>query len=140
MVFSAARISFGRPRDRGIVGEPIMGLVVVLLVAVVIAGTLIGGSFRAGLETAVLAWLAIYVCSIAVEIPQAIAWYDDAGVLLLDGEGAAGAGVNAMGAALQPLTHYAFIVVSLLQLVIAVLAAALGALALSVVRREREQP
>ena len=75
----AARISFDRPRDRGIIGEPIMGLVVLLLVAAVIAGTLIGRSFRAGLETAVLAWLAVYVCTVAVEVPQAIAWYNDEG-------------------------------------------------------------
>jgi hypothetical protein len=79
VVFSAARISFGRPRDRGIIAGPIMGLVVLLLVAVVIAGTLIGKSFRAGLETAVLAWLANYGCTVAVEVPQAIAWYNDEG-------------------------------------------------------------
>ncbi len=135
VVFSAARISFARPSARGIIGEPIMGLVVLLLVAAVIAGTLVGRSFRAGLETAVLAWLAIYVCTIAVEVPQAIAWYNDEGILLLDGEGAAGAGVDAMGAAFQPVTHYAFIFVSVSQLVVAVLAATFGAMALRVVRR-----
>lgn len=135
VVFSAARISFDRPRDRGIIAEPLMGLVLLLLVAAVIAGTLLGRSFRAGLETAVLAWLAIYVCTVAVEIPQAIAWYNDEGILLLDGEGAAGAGVDALGAALQPITHNAFIFVSVSQLVIAVLAAAFGAMVLGVARR-----
>ena len=109
VVFSAAHISFDRPGDRGILGEPIMGLVVLLLVAAVIAGTLIGRSFRAGLETAVLAWLAVYVGSVAVEIPQALAWYTTTGILLLDGEPAARAGVDALGAALQPITHSAFI-------------------------------
>jgi hypothetical protein len=125
IVFSAARLSFDRPRGRGIIGEPIMGLVLLLLVAVVIAGTLIGRSFRAGLETAVLAWLAVYLCTLAVEIPQALAWYHDERILLLDGD-PAGA-LDAAGAALQPITHSGFIFVSAAQLVIAVLAAALGA-------------
>lgn len=109
-----------------------MGLVVLLLVAAVIAGTLIGRSFRAGLETAVLAWLSIYVCSLAVEIPHAVAWYNEAGILLLDGEGAESAGVDALGAVLQPLTHSAYIFLSVSQLIIAVLAAAFGAMALRV--------
>jgi hypothetical protein len=130
VVYCAARASDGR----GIVGEPLMSLVLVLLVVAVIAGTLLGGSFRAGLETAILAWLAIYLCSIAVEIPQAIAWYHDEGILLMDGEPAAPHGVDARGAALQPITHSAFIVVALSQLVIAVLAAGLGTLALRAAR------
>ena len=79
IVFGAARISFDRPRDRGLAGEPLLGLVLLLLVAAVIAGTLIGRSFRAGLETAVLAWLAVYLCTLAVAIPQALAWYHDGG-------------------------------------------------------------
>ena len=86
--------------------------------------------------------VAIYGCTVAVEVPQAIAWYNDDGIPLLDGEGAAGAGVDAIGAALQPITHYAFIFVSVSfifvsvsQLVIALLAAAFGALALRVARR-----
>jgi hypothetical protein len=135
VVFMAARISFGRPRDRGIIGEPTMGLVMLLLVGTVIAGTLIGRSFRAGLETAVLSWLAVYVCTVAVEIPLAIAWYIDDGILLLDGEGAANSRVDAIGAALQPITHYAFIVMSVSQFVIAVMAAGFGAMALHAARR-----
>ena len=135
VVFSAARISVNRPRDRGLIGEPVMGLVLLLLVAAVIAGTLIGRSFRAGLETAVLAWLFVYVCTIAVEVPQALAWYNNEGILLLDGEGAERSGVDAAEAALQPITHYAFIVMSVSQLVIAVLAAAFGATLLHVRRR-----
>ena len=111
-----------------------MGLVMLLLVAAVIAGTLIGRSFRAGLETAVLAWLAVYVCTVAVEIPQALAWYHDEGILLLDGEGAQ-RGSRCRGAALQPITHFAFIFMSVSQLVIAVLAAAFGATLLHVRRR-----
>jgi len=130
VVFSAARISFERPKDRGIIGEPLMGLVLLFLIVAVIAGTLIGRSFRAGLETAVLAWLAVYVCTVAVEIPQALAWYHDEGILLLDGEGAASAGIDARGAALEPITHSAFIFISVSQLVMAVLAAAFGALVL----------
>jgi len=76
-----------------------MGLVLLLVIGVVISGTLIGRSFRAGLETAVLAWIAVYVCTVTVGITQAIAWYNAEGILLLDGEGAAGAGVDAIGAA-----------------------------------------
>jgi len=135
VVFNAARISFDRPRDRGIIGEPIMGLVVLILVVAVITGTMIGKSFRAGLETAVLAWLAVYFCTVAVEVPQALAWYNDDGILLLDGEGAAGAGVDAIGAAFQPLTHFAFVFMSAAQLGIAVLAAAFGAMVLRVMDR-----
>lgn len=135
VVFSAARISFDRDQPRGIIGEPLMGLVVLLLVVVVIVGTLIGKSFRAGLETAVLAWLSIYVCTLAVEIPQALAWYNDAGILLLDGDGAAGAGVDELGAAFQPITHTAFIFVSVSLLAMAVLAVAFGTVALRVARR-----
>lgn len=135
VVFCAARISFDRPRDRGIVSEPIMGLVVLILVASVITGTLMGRSFRAGLETAVLAWLFSYVCTLAVEIPQAHAWYQESGILLLDGEGAANNGVDALGAALQPVTHSAYILLSLSLLVIAVLAAAFGAVVLRVARQ-----
>ena len=140
VVFSAARISFNRPGDRGIMAEPIMGLVVLLLVAAVLAGTLIGQSFRAGLETAVLAWLAVYIGTVAVEVPQALAWYNDDGILLLDGEGASGAGVDALGAGLQPITHFAFIFVSVSQLALAVLTAAFGAMALRVARRFRMIP
>lgn len=135
VVFSASRISFDRVQGRGIIGEPIMGLVPLIIVVSVIAGTLIGGSFRAGLETALLAWLAVYVCSVAVEIPQAVAWFDDDGVLLLDGEGAANHGVDALAAALQPLTHSAFVFVAVSQLVVAVLAAAFAAMALRTARR-----
>ena len=103
-----------------------------------IAGTLIGKSSRAGLETAVLAWLAIYVGTIAVEVPQALAWYHDERILLLDGEGAASAGVDALGSALQPITHYAFIFTSVSQLVIAVLTAAFAAMALRIAHRFRK--
>ena len=140
VVFCAARISFDRPRDRGIISEPLMGLVVVILVSAVVAGTLIGRSFRAGVETAVLAWIAVYICTIAVEIPQALAWYHEEGILLLDGEGAAGAGVDATAAALQPISHYAFIFVSVSQLVIAVLAAALGAGILRIAQQRTRTP
>ena len=50
------RSSLVRPSPGpGIVGEPLMGLVLLVLVMTVVAGTLIGRSFRAGLETAVLA-------------------------------------------------------------------------------------
>jgi hypothetical protein len=132
IVYAAARISFDHPRDRGIVGEPLLGFVLLLVVAAVITGTLIGKSFRAGLETALLAWLAVYVCTVAVEIPQAIAWYNAEGILLLDGEGAAGAAVGAVGAALQPVTHFAFIFMSVALLIIAVLAAAFGAVVLRI--------
>ena len=55
VVYAAARVSFDRPRDQGIVGEPLMGVVLLVLVVTVAAGTLIGRSFRAGLQTAVLA-------------------------------------------------------------------------------------
>ena len=65
-----------------------------------------------------------------MEIPQALAWYHDEGILLLDGDGAAGAGVDAFDAAMEPVTHFAFIVTSVSQLVIAVLGAAFGALLL----------
>ncbi len=132
VVLRAAHVAFERPRDRGIIGEPLMGLVLLLLVAAVIAGTLIGRSFRAGLETAVLAWLAVYLGTLAVEIPQALAWYHDEGILLLDGEPADEAGVDARGAALQPITHFAFVFLSAAQLVLAVLAAAFGTLLLRV--------
>ena len=64
-----------------------------------------------------------------------MAWYHDEGILLLDGEGAVGAGVDAIGAAQQPITHYAFIVLSISQLVIGVLAAAFGPMALHPVQR-----
>ena len=124
IVFGAARFSFDRPRDRGLAGEPLMGLVLLLLVARRVAGTLIGRSFRAGLETAALAWLAVYLCTLAVAIPQALAWFHDGGILLLDGEPAGR--VDALGAALQPITHFGFIFMSAAQLVVAVLAAALG--------------
>ena len=135
VVFGAARISFDRPRDRGLIGEPMLWLVVLILIVTVIAGTLIGRSFRAGLETAVLAWLAVYLCTLAVEIPQALAWYHDEGILLLDGEPAGG--VDARGAALQPITHFGFIFLSASQLVIAVLAAGGGAMLLSHIGRGR---
>ncbi len=135
VVFAAARMSFDRPRDRGIIGEPLLGLVLLLLVVAVVVGTLMGRSFRAGLETAVLAWVAVSVGTLAVEIPQAIAWFHDDGILLLDGAGAAGAGVDALGAALQPLTHYAFIFTAVAQFVVAVLAAAFAAMLVPVVHR-----
>ena len=101
----------------------------------VAAGTLIGRSFRAGLQTAVLAWVSVYVATLAVEVPQALAWYHDAGLLLLDGEGAAGRGVDALGAARQPVTRPAFVFVSVSQLAVAVLSAALGMLVVRLVWR-----
>ena len=135
VVYAAARVSFDRPRDQGIVGEPLMGVVLLVLVVTVAAGTLIGRSFRAGLQTAVLAWVSVYVATLAVEVPQALAWYHDAGLLLLDGEGAAGRGVDSLGAARQPVTHPAFVFVSVSQLAVAVLSAALGMLVVRLVWR-----
>ena len=137
LVYAAARVSFDRPRDHGIVGEPLMGFVLLVLVMTVVAGTLIGRSFRAGLETAVLAWVSVYVATLAVEVPQALAWYHDAGLLLLDGEGAASHGVDALGAALQPVTHPAFVFVSVAQLAVALLSAAAGVVVIRLVRRPR---
>lgn len=139
LVYAAARVSFDRPRDRGIVGEPLMGLVLLVLVVTVVAGTLIGRSFRAGLETAVLAWVSVYVATLAVEIPQAITWYRDAGLLPLDGDSAAGHGVDALEAALQPLTHPAFLFVSLAHLAVALLSAALGMVLVRLVWRPRRR-
>ena len=134
LVFAAARASFDRRRD-GILAEPLLGLVLLLLVAAVIVGTLIGRSFRAGLEAAMLAWLAVYLCSLAVEIPLAYAWYRDAGVLLLDGEGAASHQIDALGAALEPITHFAYIFIAVAQLAIAVLAAAFATMVLRLAHR-----
>jgi hypothetical protein len=76
-----------------------------------------------------LAWPAICVATLAVEIPLAIVRFNDPGILLLDGDPAAGAGVDALGAALQPITHPAYIFVSASLLALAVLTAALGAMA-----------
>lgn len=139
VTFAASRISFGSPDDgsRGIIGEPLFGLLPLILIAAVIAGTLLGGSFRAGLETAVLAWLATYATMLAVEIPEALRWYQDEGIFLLDGDPAVPPGTGPIDAALEPLTHSAFIFISVTLLVVAVLAAAVGALVLRIVRRVR---
>lgn len=139
VTFAASRASFDRPGDgaRGIIGEPLLGLVPLALVVAVLCGTLLGRSFRAGIETTVLAWLAAYACMLAVEIPEAMRWFDDERVLLLDGERLARGEGERLDAALEPITHWAFTAFSVTLLVLAMLAAALGAAILRVARRRR---
>lgn len=125
VAFAASRIAFSNPDGaRGVIGEPVMALVPLLLIVAVVAATLRGRSFRAGLETALLAWLAAWSCWLAVTIPEAIRWYADAGVYLLDGDAI---GITPDRAALEPLTHWAFQFMWMQLLVYAVLAAAFGA-------------
>lgn len=134
LTYAASRMSFERPDgSRGIVGEPIFLAVPLVVLVAAVVGVTLGKSFRAGLETAVLATLAAWVGSIAVQIPEAMRWFADAGVYLVDGDAI---GITAERAVLEPVTHWFFLLFWLQTLVSAILAAALGA---SVVRTGRRR-
>lgn len=122
--FMASRVAFAGDGP-GILGWVTVGTPQLVLVGVGLWAARSTGSFRVGLETGMLAFLAALIGYLAVVMPESAYWYHQEGVYVLDGDPPKG-GVDAMPA-LDPLGPVFLGAVLLLWSPCAVIGAELGA-------------
>lgn len=97
LTFVASRVMLTGDRVGILAGVLGPGLVF-LVVGLVAARS--GRSFRAGLESGVVGLLAALAGALVVVVPEAVNWYREAGVWIIDGDAAAG-GIPGPGAAVR---------------------------------------